>query len=72
MMVIDYEGAPVHECIFEGFYYIIESVKNDIVTIKRQCSVIGTQNINQIKKITFEKLKKENDHIMMILKKGDL
>jgi len=73
-MIIDYEGAPVHDCMYKGDYYIVKKVdiSTDITTIERSSTIIGTKTELQTVEVAFDELKKENDHFMFILKKGRL
>jgi len=68
-MIIDYEGAPVFDCLHKGNYFEVKSIDiNDIVTIEKPCTIIGTDLKVEILKVDFLTLKSENDHFMMVLK----
>lgn len=72
-MLIDYEGAPVFDCIYKDEYYEVKSVdEHEIVSLERKCNVIGAQSKIQTEKVKFNVLKEQNDHIMMVLKKGKI
>lgn len=71
-MIVDYEGAPVFDCMYKGDYYTVKSVDNNIVSIEKPCSIIGSQSTIQREEIDYDVLKEENEHFMMILKKGKI
>ncbi len=71
-MIIDYEGAPVFDCLYKGEHYSVKGIVENIVSIEKPCSVIGAQAKIQKEEIDYNVLKEENEHFMMILKKGKI
>ena len=71
-MIVDYEGAPVFDCMYKGEYYTVKGIDNSIVSIEKPCSVIGSQTTIQKEEVAYNLLKEENEHFMMILTKGKI
>lgn len=71
-MIIDYEGGPVFDCMYKGEYYTVNGIVDNIVSIEKPCSVIGAQTKIQKEEIDYDVLKEENEHFMLILKKGKI
>jgi len=71
-MIIDFEGAPVFDCMYVGEHYGVKGIEGNIVSIEKLCSVIGAESTIQTVKVDYNVLKEENEHFMMILKKGKI
>lgn len=66
-MIVDYEGAPVFGCLYNGEYYTVKNEKDGIVTIEKQSTIVGIEPNIVTQLVEYEILKKENEHFMMRL-----
>ena len=57
-MIIDYEGGPVFDCLYNGEYYAVKSEHNGMVTIEKPNTVIGANTNIVVEVVEYIILKK--------------